>query len=340
MRQAVIVSPEQLEVRTVDRPQLRHPGEILIRTAACGICSGDLMPWYLAKKVGTVLGHEMVGWAVEIGPSVQGISPGDLLFVHHHAPCLNCIPCSRGDHVHCPTWKQSHVDPGGMAEWLRIPEEIVRGDTFPVNDLSVEQALFIEPLACCVKAYHRLRGLLSLEGSLGGVIGCGIMGLLNIQTGSASGTTVVAIEPDPFRREFALKAGATQALTPDAAQQKLRHQLDFVIVGPGHPEIIQQALNLLRPAGVALLFTPTATGVLTNLDLGDLYFRDISLVPSYSCGPTDTRIASELIRTGKVKPQMLITHRFRIDDVQKAFDLARSGGSTIKVVVQLAEEAT
>src|SRR5262245_9463594 len=117
MRQAVIVTPERFEVRPAPRPALQGAGDVLVRTAACGICSGDLMTWYLAKKVGTGLGHEVVGWAEEVGPAVRHVRPGDLVFLHHHAPCHACGACARGDHVHCPTWRRSAVDPGGMAEY-------------------------------------------------------------------------------------------------------------------------------------------------------------------------------------------------------------------------------
>src|SRR5712672_1229830 len=96
MRQAVIVAPDRLEVRDAPLPHLQGDGEILVRTAACGICSGDLMPWYLAKKVGTVLGHEVVGRAAEVGSAVKHVRAGDLVFLHHHAPCLNCDECRRG----------------------------------------------------------------------------------------------------------------------------------------------------------------------------------------------------------------------------------------------------
>ena len=158
MRQAVIVAPDRFIPCDAPRPALRGDGEILLRTLACGICSGDLMPWYLAKKVGTVLGHEPVGRAVEVGPAVAHIRPGDLVFVHHHAPCLTCPECARGAFVHCATWKATKLDPGGMAEFIRVPAEIVRGDAFAVNDLHPEQALFIEPLGCCVKALRRVGG--------------------------------------------------------------------------------------------------------------------------------------------------------------------------------------
>src|SRR5947208_16426880 len=121
MRQAVIVAPDRFEVRQAARPALRGGHEVLVRTAACGICSGDLMPWYLAKKVGTVLGHEVVGWAVQVGPAAGQVRRGDLVFMHHHAPCGDCPECARGAFVHCSAWRASCLDPGGMAEWVRLP---------------------------------------------------------------------------------------------------------------------------------------------------------------------------------------------------------------------------
>ncbi len=336
MRQAVIVSPERFEVRSAPVPVLADPGDVLIRTALSGICSGDLMPWYLAKKVGTVLGHEVVGWAVEVGSAVEGIQPGDLVFAHHHAPCLHCAECRRGAFVHCPTWKRSQLDPGGMAEWIRIPVINVQNDSFAVNDLCPEQAVFIEPLACSVKALLRLKGNLVLHGSRGVVIGCGIMGVLNVAAARALGVQeVLAVEPDSDRRQAALRAGASQALTPEEAQATLREQMDFAIIGPGQPEVIRQALTLIRPAGVAVLFTPTASGVATALDLGDLYFREITLVPSYSCGPGDTRLACDLLRQRLVQPEPFITHRFPLEQIQTAYDTARKGGAAIKVLVTM-----
>jgi L-iditol 2-dehydrogenase len=198
MRQAVIVAPDRFEVRDAPRPPLAGPGEVVVRTSACGICSGDLMPWYLAKKVGTVLGHEVVGRAEFVGAAVTHIRPGELVFLHHHAPCLTCPECARGATVHCPTWKRTALVPGGMAEWARAPEEIVRHDAFAVNDLDAETALFIEPLGCCVKALARAG---PLAGKRVAVVGCGVMGLLNVQTARALGAAeAVAVGPDADRR--------------------------------------------------------------------------------------------------------------------------------------------
>jgi len=333
MRQAVIVSPTHFEVVDAPAPSLRGHGEILVRTAACGICSGDLMPWYLEKKVGTVLGHEVVGWAVEVGRAVSHIEAGDLVFIHHHAPCMACDECRRGAYVHCLTWRSSRLDPGGMAEMICVPAEIVRADAFAVNDLTPEQVVFIEPLACCAKAMYRLR-----IGECGtrtwAIIGCGVMGLLNVMVARSLGIErVVAVEPDLDRRRFATSCGAAEALTPEEAVHRIAGACDFVVIGPGQPDVIRQALTYVRPGGIALLFTPTPTGVTTPLDFGDLYFREISLVPSYSCGPADTRRAGEWLRSGQFGVEQLITHRFRLEQVQAAYDTARRGGTAIKVLV-------
>jgi L-iditol 2-dehydrogenase len=339
-RQAVILGPDRFAVETASRPSLRGEEEILVQTAACGICSGDLMPWYLARKVGTVLGHEVVGYAAEVGAAVEQIRPGDLVFLHHHAPCLVCAECQRGAPVHCATWKRSHLDPGGMAEWVRIPAENVRADTFAVHDLSVEQALFIEPLGCCVKAFGRLGGSRALAGRSVVVVGCGVMGLLEVQLARAWGASeVAAVEPDPIRRECARRLGADPAVSPDEAATRLAGAADFVVIGPGHPDVIRQALAYVRPAGAACLFTPTATGVLTPLDLGELYFREVSLIPSYSCGPDDTREAHRLLSRGEVVIDALVTHRFPLEEVQTAYETARRGGAALKVIVTFPQEA-
>src|SRR5262245_44507025 len=334
MHQALIRAPDRFEVVAAPVPARDGEGEIVLRTAVCGICSGDLMPWYLQKKVGTVLGHEPAGWAVDVGRAVTHVRPGDLVFVHHHAPCLTCADCARGAHVHCRTWRQSKIDPGGTAEFIRVPAEVVRNDCFAVNDLTPEQALFIEPLGCSVKALTRLP---EVERQTGVVVGCGVMGMLNLLAARALGAgELFAVEPDAQRRRFAERVAGVSVLTPAEAGETLKQRADFVVIGPGHPDVIQQSLAYVRPGGTASLFTPTATGVLTPLDLGELYFREVSLVPSYSCGPDDTRRAYELLRTGRVDPRPLITHRFPLAEVQQAFDTARRGGAAVKVIVSMA----
>jgi L-iditol 2-dehydrogenase len=228
-----------------------------------------------------------------------------------------------------------------MAEFIRVPAINAQHDTFTVNDMTIEQAVFIEPLACCVKAFRRITALSGrLPETHGVVVGCGVMGLLNLMVARDKEIpflTLTAVEPDPWRREMALRCGADRALTPEEAAVNLRGSADFVVIGPGHPEVIKEGLGYVRPGGTALLFTPTPTRVETSLDLGELYFREVSLVPSYSCGPRDTKDARAMLASGKVRPEILVTYRFPLDQVQQAFDTALAGRETLKVLVTFPE---
>ncbi len=139
------------------------------------------------------------------------------------------------------------------------------------------------------------------------------------------------------RRRYARQFGADETFTPDELGRKARGSAfegaDYVIVGPGSPQVILQSLAYVRNGGTVVLFTPTPSDVPTPLDFCDLYFREISLVPSYSCGPRDTRRAYELLRARTVDVSVLITHRFPIAEIQKAYDTAKSGGDALKVLV-------
>lgn len=340
MLQAVIRSPTTFSVESAPRPRLQSAGELLLRTAACGICSGDLMEWYLERKVNTVLGHEMVGYAEEVGEELDHVRVGQLVFVHHHAPCMECRYCRAGDPVQCATWRKSRIDPGGMAEYIRVPAVNARADTFPIDDLTAEVGIFIEPLACSVKALSRLGGA---PCDTGVIVGCGVMGLLNLMAARALGTrTLWVVEPDPVRRALALRCGADEAFGPEEAAGRAGEDpggADFVVVGPGDPAVIRESLAYVRNGGRVVLFTPTPPGSPTPLDLNELYFREVSLIPSYSCGPADTRQAYDLLRSGAVNAGSLITHSFPIHQVQEAYETARRGGRALKVIVVFEDAA-
>ncbi|MGH9678279.1 MAG: zinc-binding dehydrogenase, partial [Candidatus Acidiferrum sp.] len=144
-----------------------------------------------------------------------------------------------------------------MAEFIRVPTEIVRGDCVAVNDLTPEQAVFIEPLACCAKAMRRINRIVQLAGSSGAIIGCGIMGMLNLLAARAfRAADVIAVELESSRRAAALRHGFTSALAPEEADRSLLGTADFVVIGPGHPDVIQQGLKYVRPGGAVCLFTP------------------------------------------------------------------------------------
>ncbi|MGH2404008.1 MAG: alcohol dehydrogenase catalytic domain-containing protein, partial [bacterium] len=155
-RAVVFRAPDDLRLEELPLPPLRD-GEILLRITACGLCPGEVMDWYMARKAPVPLGHEPVGEVVEVGPGAP-FRAGERVFVHHHAPCLNCRACRRGNHVHCATWGPRRLIPGGLAFYAVAAAPAPASDTLRLPPgLSDEIATFIEPLACVVKSVRRAR---------------------------------------------------------------------------------------------------------------------------------------------------------------------------------------
>jgi L-iditol 2-dehydrogenase len=314
-------------------------GEALMRTRAAGICGSDLIDWYVAKKAGQVIGHEVAGEIVEVGAGVTLFSAGDRVAPHHHAPCLECGECRAGRFVHCAAWRSSRLDPGGMAQFVRIPAGNLTRDTLKIPaGMSFEEASFIEPLATVVKAFRRGR---FKSGQSFLVVGFGTVGHLAARLARACGASRIAgADRVAFRIATAKESGAGEAFDVDretiaegARRLSDGKGFDFVFVGPGKSGVVRSAFDAVAPGGTLLLFTMTPPGEEVALPGHDLYFREVSLVPSYSCGPDDTREALELLASRRVAVADLVTHRFPLDDAPEAFARAKDPNGSIKVLI-------
>ncbi len=309
-------------------------GELLVRMRACGLCGSDLMRWYQDRRAPVVLGHEPVGEVVEVGAGAP-FSVGDRVFAHHHVPCFACRLCRAGRHTLCDTFRATRIDPGGLAEYIRVPAANVDADVLPLPDgLDDIAATLIEPVACILRG-QRMAGVTS--GSRVAVVGAGSMGLLEIQVARALGAAeVVALEPRQDRRAIARRAGA---ITPDgtgadAVRDALGGDLaDQVFVCTHHHGAIAESLHMAGAAGVVQLFAPTEPGDLVGLDLGAVFFREVTLQSTYSAGPSDTRDALGMLADGVIDPDSVITHRVPLERADEAYRLAASGEAT-KVVVE------
>ncbi len=242
------------------------PGEALMETRAAGICGSDLLDWYAAKKAGAVAGHEVSGEIVAVGDGVKSFKVGDRIVPHHHAPCLACEACRRGRFVHCAEWRSSKLDPGGMAQRVRIPAGNLSRDTqkLPAS-LGWEEASFTEPLGTVVKAFRQ--GRFHHDDRLL-VIGLGTAGQLAIRYARLLGARGIAgADGVASRREKAGESGAEELAdasqeSPAAAALRITRGrgFDFVFVGPGKSAVIAEALRAVAPGGTLLLFTMPAPG--------------------------------------------------------------------------------
>ncbi len=338
MKVAKLYSFNDIRIEEIPIPEI-GPKDALIKTQACGICSGDVMPWYIEKKAPLVLGHEPSGKIVEVGKDVTQFKTGERVFVHHHAPCFKCRYCKRGDYVQCDTWRRTRIIPGGISEYIIIPQTNLEHDTLPLPDtLSYEDGTLIEPAACVVKALKRAD---IGHGDTVLVIGLGIMGQINILLARKCGAgKIIAADMVQFRLQKAKEFGADEVI--DVSKNNLTDALrdltsgemaDVVVVGPNNIEAMTQGIAASGRGGRVLLFTPSKPGEQLTIEPNDLYFKDINIITSYSCGPTDTADALELIEQGIVKAESLVTHRFPVEKTAEAFRLTAEARDSLKNVI-------
>jgi len=323
MQAAVLYDVDDIRIEQRDIPKI-GPGELLVQTRASGICTGDIMGWYVRRKAPLVLGHEPSGVVTAIGEGVTTFAPGDRVFVHHHAPCFHCRACAREDYVQCATWRKTAIDPGGLAEYFRVPAENVADTLRLPESVPFIDGSLVEPLACVVKSIRR-SGL--REGDIIYVIGLGVMGLMHALVAQSMGARVSGSDFNEERRAFAQTLGVNAVNPGDGFTGA-----DVVICGPGSPEALRDALAAVAPGGTVVMFTPLEPGVPLTLDPNDLYFRDVKLVTSYSCGPNDTRAALDLIAQRVVTAERLGAVQYPLNEAARAYEALR-GSRILKPIV-------
>ena len=284
------------------------PGGLLIRTEACGLCSGELMAWYMDRKIPHVLGHEVAG-IVEASEDDR-FPVGARVFPHHHAPCGQCELCRSSRGVHCPTWRRTKLIPGGMADRFAVPAENL-ADTHVVNDLRAVDAALIEPLSCVCKSVRNAR----VQGRTA-VIGLGVMGLMHMLL--LDGAT--GIDLSESRRAWANGLGLDARAPRDAAEAAF----DNIFVCPGSQAAFDSALRLAAPAATITMFAPLGPGEDLRVPQA-AYFNDLTIRNAYSAAPEDSREAIQAIREGKVKAEQVCSEFIPLEDLPGAYGRMKRG---------------
>jgi L-iditol 2-dehydrogenase len=328
------------DVRLEERPvPAVGPGEMLVRIEASGICGSDVMEWYRIKKAPLVLGHEIAGEIVELGPGVNHYRKGARISASHHVPCNTCAYCLTGRHTVCDTIRSTNFDPGGFAEFVRLPAINVDRGVYPLPDeLTYEEATFVEPVACILRA-QRIARLQPGQSVL--VVGSGMTGLLHINLARASGAgRIMATDIQEYRLKAARRFGADVAID---ARKNVAAEVrgfmggrgaDVVFVCTGAPVAIAQALDSVDRGGTVLLFAPTDPGVKIPIDATELFFRNgVTLTSSYAGSPADHMAAMELLRAGRLQVREMITHRLGLEETGLGFKLAAEARDSIKVII-------
>ena len=342
MRVGMYYSNNDVRVEEKPKPKI-GPGELLVKVMASGICGTDVVEWYRKDRVPLVLGHEIAGEIVEAGKSAKGYKIGDRISASHHVPCGKCRYCLSDHHSACETLRKTSFDPGGFAEFLRIPRiNLEKGGVYKLPaSVSFEEATFVEPLACAIRG-QRMSWQRPGKGQTAVVIGSGISGILHIQLLKAKGfSKIIATDINDYRLKEALRFGADHIINakedvPYKVKELNNSRLaDFVILCAGARPAIEQAIKSLDRGGVILIFASADEGFNLSLAMNDFFWRsERSIVSSYAANPDEHREALRLIKNRKVNVKDMITHRFPLAEIQKGFKLVSEAKESIKVIIE------
>ncbi|MEW6409459.1 MAG: zinc-dependent dehydrogenase [Nitrospirota bacterium] len=338
MRVAVYYNNRDIRIEERPIPKIGS-GEILVKVVASGICGSDVMEWYRIKKAPAVLGHEITGEIVEVGENVRDYRVGDRVFVSHHVPCNTCHYCLNGHHTACETLHKTNYEPGGFAEYIRIPEiNVDRGVYLLPDEISFEDGTFIEPLACVVRGQRLLR-IQPGESIL--IIGSGISGLLHINLARITGAgRVIATDINEYRLKASIRFGADTVIyaeedVPSRLRQVNKNRLaDHVIICTGAPSAIAQALQSVDSGGTVLFFAVPEPCINVSIPITDFWRREVTMMTSYGASPSDIAVAIKLISSRKVHVNEMITHRLSLSETGLGFQLVADANESIKVIIE------
>ena len=335
------------DIRLEQRPiPVISDHELLVRVQGCGLCGSDILKIVQQATPPVVLGHELTGTIVERGKTLTQFEKGQRVIVAHHVPCGVCHYCRHHNHSMCASFKASNIDPCGLAEYIRVPEEHTQQTTLALPEtLSAEEGSFTEPLACCVRAVRRTP---LFYGDTVVIMGLGSIGLLMLQAVKAWGERaghdlrIYGIDLLPERLQLALDLGASGAFLAPAHEEEMRDLLLSLTEGRGADSVFitttgerpfRQALVSVRKGGTIQTFAARAGIVPMNIE--HIYRQELSIISTYSSSPEDLRIALDLLAQGEVRVERLISHRLPLERFHEGVQLIREHAA-LKVYFQIA----
>jgi len=346
MQAAVYTGDSTISVEPIPTPAI-GPGELLVRVESCGICHTDL------KKIEhnllappRIFGHETAGVIAAVGAGVRNYVAGDRVIVFHHIPCLECFYCRHKLYAQCPVYKKVGITAGyepaggGFSQYVRIMDWIVqRGVEKIPQGVSFDRACFAEPVNTCLK------GVVQLDPKPEDVVvvlGQGPIGLLFTMLVKRYGATLLATDTMPFRRELSVRLGAAGAFDPrePALLDRIMEMTggrgaDSVIIAASAPGIVEQAVRYSRPGSRILLFAQTSHHERIEVSGADVCVGERVIFGSYSASVDLQQESADLVFSGLLPVEELISHRFALNEIRAGIDLAlHPEPKSLKIIVQ------
>lgn len=350
MKAQVFRGVNQLSYEDVPVPELAAD-EMLVQVRVVGLCQSDIKkiryPLYEPPRI---FGHETAGVIAAVGGAVQGWRPGQRVVVLHHIPCMHCGYCLNENYSMCEVYKNISTTAGfvpsggGFAEYVKVPGHIVQhGGLIEIpDDVTFEQASFVEPTNCCLKAVKKAQ---VQPGQTVLVIGAGPIGLMFVMLVKYFGARAIATDLIPSRLEKARHLGADAAFDPrDADLPAKIHALtngmgvDTALLAVPSDKAFFQALDCTRKGGKILFFAEFPDEVEIPINPNILYRREIDLMGSYSSSYKVQSLAADIVFNKRIDVDALVSDRFPLSDLAAAVDRAVSPmPDTFKILIDVGQ---
>jgi L-iditol 2-dehydrogenase len=324
------------DIRIQDAPVPEPgPGEVLLKVMACGICGSDMVEWYRLPRAPLVQGHEVGATVEKTGPGVADFKSGDRVMAAPKVPCLKCSYCRDGHFPQCSVIRERLG--GAFAQYVLVPKFIVENGLYHLPAaISCEQATFIEPLACVVRA-ARLGGVSEKKTVL--VLGSGVSGLLHIRLAKLKNCVIAATDVNPKKLELAGEAGAQILIAagedvPARLVKETGRKADVVILCTGAMAAVEQAWRSVDKGGTIVFFAAPGPEKNVVIPINDFWTQEVRVLTSYYCGPPDIREAIGLLAAGKIEVDSLVTHRLPLERIAEGFALLLAGQDAVKVIIE------
>ena len=316
------VYQDKIIIKEMEEIALEGRRGAIVKVLGCGLCGSDIVKFkHKIVHDGAVLGHEIVAQIIEINSDTD-FKTGDKIVTSHHIPCGECNFCRHGNVSMCTHFKQTNIFPGGFSEKVFVSEEHLKNVAYKIPaNLSYEEISFYEPLGCCIRAIKRCN---LTEGDTALIIGLGSIGLLMAEALKALGYRVMGCDLIGERIALANKMGI-QAFSSRNLQEfasiikgeTTDYGADCIFMTSGADKAIDTALASVRQGGKILVFssTPNNNGYPNN----EIYYKELTVLGSYSPSPADLKDSYELLSAGRVNVKNLTT-TYSLKDIQQAFD--------------------
>ncbi len=333
MRAGVYREKGIVRVEEVPVPEV-GPGEVLIKVAACGICGTDIKKIFQRYvEPPQILGHELAGTVVAAGPGVTKFKPGDRVMSFHHIPCTKCFYCEHRLFSQCKQYKTTGLtagftpNGGGFAEYVKAMPWVAERGIIPLpDDISFEEATFLEPINTILKAVQKAR---VAAGETVLIAGCGPIGLQLLMVTKTAGARVYTSDPMAERRAKSLALGASESFDPTNGKLVSEIQArtegrgaDAVLVAVAHPAVVVEALAAARPGGRVLLFAANDPVTKIEFPASAVGIEEKEILGSYSAAVDIQEAAAELVLKKRLPVMEIVTHRFPLAEIQEALELA------------------